>query len=145
MTPSPKVSKVSKYNIVISQLFNLILNLDEAQQRALLRKAEDLFLKEKRVYPRKPCQIPVRYSTFDRIYSNYITNISQNGVFIKTEKPLFVNEEILMDFILKGFNEALRIKGEVVHTSRKGIGVKFKNVSTDLSEMIGMVVERMIR
>ena len=145
MASSPKASKVNKYNIVISQLFNLILNLNEAQQRALLRKAEDLFLKEKRAFPRKPCQIPVRYSTFDRIYSNFITNISQNGVFIETEKPLFVNEEILMDFILKGFNKPLRIKGEVVHASRKGIGVKFKNVRADLCEMIGLVVERMVR
>ena len=85
----------------------------------------------------------MRYSTFDCIYSNFITNINRNGVFIETKKPLFVTEEILMDFTLKGFNEPLRIKGEVVHTTRMGIGVKFKNVSTDLAGMIGLVVERM--
>ena len=105
----------------------------------------ELFLKEKRAYPREQCRIPVRYSTFDRIYSNCITNISQNGVFIETEKPLFVREEILMDFTLKGFNEPLKLKGEVAHATRTGIGVKFKNVNTDLAEMIGLVIERMIR
>jgi Tfp pilus assembly protein PilZ len=145
MIPSQEANMYSKYNIVISQLFNLILNLNEAQQNALLRKAEELFLKEKRAYPRKSCRIPVRYSTFDRIYSNCITNISQNGVFIETEKPLFVREEILMDFTLKGFNEPLKLKGEVAHATRTGIGVKFKNVSTDLAEMLGLVIERMIR
>jgi Tfp pilus assembly protein PilZ len=136
-----KIHKIRKYNIVIYKLFNLILNMNTAQQVRLLEKAEKLF-KERRACIRKPCEIPVRYATADCIYSNDIINISQNGAFIKTQKPLFVGEEILMNFELKGFNEPLKIIGEVIHADRSGIGVQFKDVSHHLAEMIGVVVNR---
>ena len=137
-----KICKIKKYNIVIYKLFNLILNMNAAQQVRLFEKAEKIF-HERRSDVRKSCKIPVRYATDDRIYSNDIINISPNGVFIKTQKPLFVGEEILMNFELKGFNEPLKLTGEVVHANRTGIGVQFKDVSHLLAEMIGVIVDRM--
>ena len=139
---SDKICKIKKYNTVIYKLFNLILKMDTAQQVRLLEKAEKLF-HERRSNIRKSCKIPVRYATYDRIYSNDIINISQNGVFIKTSKPLFVGEEILMNFELKGFNEPLKLMGEVVHANRTGIGVQFKDVNHILTGMIGTVVSWM--
>ena len=137
-----KIHKIKKYNIVISKLFNLILNMNTAQQVRLLEKAEKLF-HERRSNVRKPCKIPVRYATDDRIYSNDIINISRNGVFIKTPKPLFVGEEIIMNFELKGFDKPLKLMGKVVHANRNGIGVQFKDVNHILAEMIGTVVSWM--
>ena len=120
---------VKKYSTLISRLFNIVLSLSEEQQHELLKYAEEMFLKEKRVDPRKLCKIPVYYATYDRVYSNYIKNISRNGLFIETQRPLFVGEEVLMTFRLKGFDKPIKIKGEVAHAARTGIGVEFKKNS----------------
>jgi hypothetical protein len=104
--------EIKKYNTLIYKLFDIVLNLSEKQQQILLKYAEELFLQEKRDHIRKAVRIPVYYATYDRVYSNYIKNISQNGLFIETQRPLFVGEEILMTFRLEGFDKPLKIKGE---------------------------------
>ena len=64
-------------------------------------------------------------------------------MFIETKKPLIVSDEIIMIFALDGLNESLKIRGEIVHTNRMGVGVEFKNISPHIAEMIGVVVKRM--
>jgi hypothetical protein len=71
--------KIKQYNVTISELIKLILRLNEEHQEALLKKGRELLSKEKRA-PRKSCEIPVKYKTFDRVYSDRIMNISQSGV-----------------------------------------------------------------
>ena len=134
---------IKKYSTLISRLFNIILNLTEDQQQALLKYAEEMFLEEKRVDPRKLCKIPIYYATYDRVYSNYIRNISRNGLFIETQRPLFVGEEVLMTFRMKGFDKPVKIKGEVAHATRSGIGVEFKKTSPFLIQVLGMLVDQM--
>jgi hypothetical protein len=63
-----KVVKFKKYSVVVPKLFNLILNMNHAQQTRLLELAGELFSKERRVYNRKSCRIPVRYAAYDRIF-----------------------------------------------------------------------------
>ena len=68
-------------------------------------------------------------------------NISQSGVFIETRKPIFVGEEILMDFQIEGFNKALRMEGKVVHASSRGVGIEFKKVDPTLSQVLPAILE----
>ena len=132
-----------KYNVVIPKLFQIILNLSEEKQSALLQYAEDLLIKERRAFIRKKCSIPVSYATYDRVYSNTIKNISQKGVFIETQRPLFVGEELIMSFSMPGFGKPLKVKGEIVQVSRIGIGVEFKSMSPYVEEMITKLINRM--
>ena len=134
---------LKKYNVVIPKLFQIILNLPEEKQLALLQYAEDLLVKERRAFIRKKCTIPVSYATYDRVYSNTIKNISQKGVFIETQRPLFVGEELVMSFTIAGFGKPLKVKGEIVQVSRDGIGVEFKNMSPYVEEMIATLISRM--
>jgi Tfp pilus assembly protein PilZ len=134
---------LKKYNVVIPKLFQIILNLPEEKQVALLQHAEDLLVKERRAFVRKSCSIPVSYATYDRVYSNIIKNISQRGVFIETQRPLFVGEELVMSFSMAGFGKPLKVKGEIVQVSRSGIGVEFKNMSPYVEEMISKLINRM--
>ena len=131
-----------KYSTLIYKLFNIVLSLSEEQQLEMLKHAEELFLEEKRSFTRRDCKIPVYYATYDRVYSNYIKNISRNGLFIKTQRPLFVGEEILMTFRLKGFDKPIKIKGEVAHATRAGIGVEFKDASPFLMEVLGILIDQ---
>jgi Tfp pilus assembly protein PilZ len=140
MSTSKKDQGIKQYNVIISKLIKLILNLSEEHQEALLKKGQELLSKEKRA-PRKSCQIPVKYKTFDRVYSDQIMNISQSGVFIETRRPIFVGEEILMDFKIEGVNKALRIEGKVVHASSRGVGIEFKDVDPALSQLLPAIFD----
>ena len=136
--------KFQKYNIYITKLFNLILTLNSEEQRFLLKKIEKLILKEKRTSARKACRIPVKYYYNDRIFNNFIVNISLNGCFIEAPKPLSVGEKFLMDIQMDGDAESIRIKGEVAHASRMGMGIEFEKVSSNLLEKLGYLLYKII-
>ena len=136
-------NELPKYNVVIPKLFQLVLNLPEDKQSALLKYAEDLLTVEKRAYIRKSCSITVSYATYDRYYTDTIKNISQKGVFIESHRPLFVGEEIAMSFSIVGFDKPLKIKGEIVQVNRSGVGIEFKNVSPYIEEMLATLIDRM--
>ena len=140
MKAATKDHKIRQYNVTISELIKLILNLNEEHQEALLKKGRELLSKEKRA-PRKSCKIPVKYQTFDRVYSDRIMNISQSGVFIDTRRPIFVGEEILMDFQIEGVNKALRMEGKVVHASSRGVGIEFKKIDPTVSQILPAIFD----
>jgi hypothetical protein len=48
MKASTKDQKIKQYNVTISELIKLILNLNEEHQEALLKKGRELLSKEKR-------------------------------------------------------------------------------------------------
>lgn len=136
-------SDVKKYNVVIPKLFQMVLNLPEEKQTALLKYAEELLTVERRAFIRKSCSIPVNFATYDRVYTNTIKNISQKGAFIETQRPLFVGEELVMTFSITGFDKPLKIKGEIVQVNRNGIGVEFKDTSPYVEEMLATLIDRM--
>jgi Tfp pilus assembly protein PilZ len=133
---------IKKYNIVISKLFKIVIDLREEQQQELLHYAEDLFLKDKRASIRKACDIPINFAMHNRVYSKHIKNISRNGLFIETQGAFIVGDEILMSFKLEGFEKPLKIRGEVAHATRAGVGVEFKDISPYVAEMIEVLVKR---
>ena len=133
----------AKYNTAILNLFDIILGLNESQQRKLLKLAEYLFIKEKRTNVRKSCHIPIYYATSDRVYTSHIQNISLSGLFIVNQKILPVGEKILMTFRLEGLNKPIKTKGKITHTNRMGMGVKFKGIKPQIAEKLKILVDRM--
>ena len=121
----------------MTKLFNLVLTLNPEEQRFLLKKVENLILKEKRASARKVCRIPVKYFYKERIFKNFIVNISRDGCFIEAKKPLTIGEKFLMNIQLDGDAESIRIKGEVANANRMGMGIEFVKVSSNLLEKLG--------
>ena len=126
----------------MTKLFNLILTLNSEEQRFLLKNVEKLILKEKRASTRKICRMPVRYFYNEQIYNNFITDISRDGCFIETQKPLLVGEKILMDIQMDGNEKSIRINGEVANANRLGSGIEFEKVNTNLLETLGNLLYR---
>ena len=143
MNAEEKATKT--YNVVISKLFQIVIDLGEEQQEALLLHAEELLVKVKRSVIRKPCSIPINFAAYayDRVFSNQIINISSTGLFIETKRPLLVGDEIVMTFRLEGFNKPLTVRGEIAHATRSGVGVEFRNISPDIEEMLRTVIKQM--
>ena len=119
------------------KLFNLILTLNPEEQRFLLKNIEKFIFKEKRTFARKVCRIPVRYFYNERVYNNFIINLSRDGCFIETQKPLSIGEKFLMNIQLDGDAESIRIKGEVANANRMGMGIEFEKASRNLLEKLG--------
>jgi len=136
--------KFQKYNTYVTKLINLILTLNPEQQRFLLKNVENFILKEKRTSARKACRIPVRYVYSERIYSNFIINLSRVGCFIEAQEPLAAGEKILMDIQLDGDDKSFRIKGEVANTNRIGMGIEFEEVSSNLQKKLGYLLYKII-
>ncbi len=141
MSAQEKTDK--KYNMTISKWFQIVIGLNEEHQKALLQHAEQLLVEEKRGDIRKSCDIPVSYAANDRVYSNQITNISANGLFIETRRTLMRGDEVIMAFRLQGFDKSLKLRGEIARANPRGIGVAFKNISPHIEEMIRVIVSRM--
>lgn len=133
--------KVKKYNTTISKLFEIILSLNEGQQKMLLKQAEMLPKKEKRANDRKLCHTKVFFSTSEKIYSSNIGNISPAGLFIKTDESIRAGEKILMFFNMKGINKTLKIKGEIAHTTNAGLGVKFKGIDPPMANELKNIMD----
>jgi Tfp pilus assembly protein PilZ len=141
MSAQEKTEK--KYNVAISKLFQIIIELNQEQQEELLHHAEQLLAKEKRENIRRSCDIPVNYAANDHLYASKITNISANGLFIDTRRPLIKGDEVIMTFKLEGFDKSLKLRGDIARANQAGIGVAFKSISPHVEEMIRVIVNRM--
>jgi Tfp pilus assembly protein PilZ len=130
-------------NAILTKLFQIAVGLNEDQQEELLSHAEQLLIEDKRENIRRSCIIPVSYAANDRVYSNQITNISANGLFIETRRSLIRGEEVIMAFKLEGFDKSLKLRGEITRANQSGVGVAYKNVSPHIEEMIRVIVNRM--
>jgi len=123
------------------RLFELIKGLSEDEQRSLLRELEEKLSRGKREHERKPFFMIIDYSTEDRVYKDYIQNISAGGVFIETQMPFAEGQELSLSFPLPNFQKYIKISGEIVRTSPQGIGVQFKTANQEQEEMIKSLVE----
>ncbi len=112
-----------------AQLFKLVIDLSEEQQRTLLNHLQKSVHAhnsgERRKHSRKPCLIPLTYLVRGRQFNGYILDINDHGVFIETGNAFFSGQEIIMTFAAPRNQKALTITGQIVWSSQDGIGVKF--------------------
>ena len=79
---------------------------------------------------RIPCFLPVDYSTPDRVYQDFINNLSNGGVFIETAAALSEGQTISLIFTVPSLQKSFKISGTIVRTEQDGIGVKFSKKLT---------------
>jgi uncharacterized protein (TIGR02266 family) len=92
---------------------------------------------------RIPCFLPVDYSTKDRVYQDFIHNLSKGGVFIETLAPFRVGQLVSLIFSLPSGQKTFKISGTIVRTEQDGIGVRFsKNLTAYQKELIHSAIGR---
>jgi Tfp pilus assembly protein PilZ len=134
--------QIKKYNIIISKLIEIFLKLKQEQQLKLLKYAEELLVADKRDSVRKACLIPIHFASQNQIFMDQIKDISKSGLFIETARPLFVGERVIMSFNMDGYNRPFKIRGEVMHAKRSGVGVEYRDISPYIADMIGALVDK---
>lgn len=126
---------------ITTRLIELIKKMPEEEQRALLKELEERLFEGKRKHERKPFLMAVDYSTQDHVYKDFIQNVSAGGVFIQTNMPFSVGQEVSLTFPLPNYQKHIKIIGEVVRTTPQGVGVKFKMADQDQKAIIKSLLE----
>ena len=126
---------------ITTRLIELIKKIPEEEQRALLKELEERLFEGKRKHDRKPFLMAVDYSTQDHVYKDFIQNVSAGGVFIQTNMPFSVGQEVSLTFPLPNYKKHIKIIGEVIRTTPQGVGVKFKMADQDQKAIIKSLLE----
>ena len=121
----PKKVKLKKYNLTLAKLMEVILIMSEEQQQEILKQANELINGDRRLYDRKACHLRVDFATSDRTHKGYLKNISHLGVFIEAKAPIMIGEAVLMVFKVNRNSKDVKLKGEVAHATRWGLGIEF--------------------
>jgi type IV pilus assembly protein PilZ len=99
---------------------------------------------ERRRFERYETSISVDYSSGDTFLFSYIQNISEMGIFIRSDAPLPVGTVMELRFTPEG-QTALELEGEVTWINpyrpfgdnlNPGMGVRFRKLTPDLRERI---------
>jgi type IV pilus assembly protein PilZ len=79
---------------------------------------------EKRSQPRHAVRLEVNYRCGDTYLFSRSSNLSEMGIFLTTPTPLSKGTQLELDFADPGFDEPIRVLGEVMWTLGAGPGVE---------------------
>jgi len=130
----------------IGRLGELIQKMSEGHLKELLGQLEtEMPVKSTdesvRRHVRVDCFVSVDYTDSERVFKDYIEDISTSGVFIKTREVFSVGEEIVLSMSLSRDGSAFKIPATVVRAAPDGIGVRFKTTSQVQEAIIESLIE----
>lgn len=104
--------------------------------------------KDRREHERFPTSISVDYSSGENFLFSYIQNISEMGIFIRSDEPLAMGAELTLRFGAEGA-DPLELEGIVTWVNpvrpggeniNPGMGVRFTNLTPELRERVVEIV-----
>ena len=81
-----------------------------------------------RRHPRKPLLKTVLFNSGDQKYKGVIRNISRGGALIETKARFLFGQSIELVIANNGMDQSKRLKGWMVRSTPRGIGVTFKRI-----------------
>jgi len=104
----------------------LLESIDRAKlSKASLQEKGYKYKKDSRQDPRSLYRKVTFFSSDNRNYKGFITNISRAGAFVVTKHKFFLGQQIMLVIPGGGKHSDMKLKGSVVRLSPKGVGVKF--------------------
>ena len=103
---------------------------------------------ERRLHERFDTSISVDYSSGDTFLFSYIQNISEMGIFIRSDEPFPIGTVLELRFAPDG-QEPIELAGEVTWVNpyrpfgdnlNPGMGVRFQDLSAEMRERIVSLV-----
>jgi uncharacterized protein (TIGR02266 family) len=100
---------------------------------------------EKRQYPRAEIKWPAVIKTDRGTMDGMTSNVTPNGVFIRCQKPLKLNEIFDLTIDIPNSDQTLKAKAEVTWSNRwgpdddispRGMGVRFVKISSEARKFI---------
>ena len=110
---------------VTDQLIERIRSMTLEKQAQLLTDLDEGHERKLRQHDRKTFFMIVDYVVGDRYFRDFIQDMSDTGVFIKTSQNIPLGRKILMTFMSPDNQKPFKINGEVARVTPEGIGIKF--------------------
>ena len=82
--------------------------------------------KNSRIFFNNDQSVIAECKTENSTFRGIVKNLSTEGIFIETNKPISIGEEIAFSFILPASKKAVKATGVVVRSAFSGIGVNIK-------------------
>lgn len=132
--------------LTIGRLVELIYKMPASRLKTLLGQLEKEVPEKstgesERRHVRVDCFVSVDYTDSERVFKDYIEDISTSGVFIKTREAFSVEEEIVLSMSISRDGSAFKIPATVVRAAADGIGVRFKITSQVQEAIIESLIE----
>jgi Tfp pilus assembly protein PilZ len=126
-----------------ARLIRAVSKLSPQQKKMLDGLLKEWDRLDYRADSRISCFLPVDYSTKDRVYQDFINNLSNGGVYIETSTPFHVGQGLSLTFTVPPLEKTFKVGGAIVRTERDGIGVKFsRKLSPYQKELIHSAIGR---
>lgn len=137
------IDNLEDENKLTDRLIEAVTKLSPQRKKMLEELLKEWERLDYREDSRIPCFLPVDYSAADRVYQDFINNLSNGGVFIETAAPLRANQSISLIFTVPSLQKSFKISGTIVRTEQDGIGVKFsKKLTPYQKELIHSAISR---
>ena len=133
---------LSPQTAVFDELLAKIKTLSPGQQTELMALIDDRWGEKSRKDERQGFFMTVDYVVGDRYYRDFIQDMSDSGVFIRTRQIFEPGQDILMTFMSPDLKIPFKIPGEITRTRDTGIGVRFKKESQVQGEVIAALVSQ---
>ena len=130
-------------------LYRLIGKMTDNQQAALLEKLQNhslqaINLEETEIalrdHTRKSCMLSIDYRVENRNFEGFMLDISPAGAFIETGEPFSAGQQIDISFSLPNSPGQLQLIGEILWKGMLGMGVRFKDLNHDQTELISAFI-----
>jgi len=110
-------------------------------------------MKDNRRHIRTPVILRVDYRNVDKFFTSFAENLSEGGIFISTTNPLTPGTTLLLEFVLPDSSLKVRTRAEVMWSrkvpkspgKKRGMGIKFEELSREDRAKINIMIERMKR
>jgi len=136
-------------NRVTTALALDLLNESSAGQRDKQRVVQKGVLRmDAREFPRAPMTAPVKFFQWNELREAEATEISANGLFLRTRDVLSEEAMITVRLTLPGLKRAFTVLGKVVRTAKGGLftppgmGIRFVDLRPPEKAAISSYVER---
>ncbi len=136
-----------------SQIMALVDRMPEDMQLKLLQYLESKLPKhikgnlmaEKRTDSRRHCLIGVDYRIDGKSYSGFILDINAFGVFIESDTPFAIDQEIMLKFTLPRLAQSYHTHATIVWSGSQGFGARFNALTRRQKEQIKAFAEEASR
>jgi hypothetical protein len=124
--PKPTENVITDETRITARLIDLICDMSIPQQLELLEKLDQNTYKGGRKESRHNRKILVAYEIDDYLHKDITRDISNTGVFIETQSPPAVGENITLSFSFSENKKPVKVSGTVVRSTPEGFAVKFR-------------------
>lgn len=110
-----------------AEIQKLLDSISEAGIQKLMKGLEkrgQSRLVDKRKYYRRHSSIYAICETDQCYFRDFIKDVSAEGLFIETETPLSIGDELFISFFHPDSKISIRTSGKIVRVDPKGVGVK---------------------